>query len=62
MTITIYKASDSFICTILFGLSESPTKTLSNDIFPKIIKVVEDGFFDHFRNFDLNYLWKNIIR
>ena len=39
MYLIAYKASYSFICTILFGLLVSPKKTLFKDLIPEGIKV-----------------------
>ena len=54
---------DTFICTVLFGLLESPKITLFNDLFMGIIKVkvTENGiYFALFRDFKLNYPQKKI--
>ena len=52
-------ACNTFICTILFGLLESPKITLFKDLVGKIIedKCAENGyFFALFRDFELNYI------
>ena len=54
---------DIFICTVLFGLLESPKITLFNDLFMGIIKVkvTENGIYSAlFRDFKLNYPQKKI--
>ena len=47
MTITLNKAYDIFIFTIIFGLSESFKKILFKDLVGKIIecKVAKNDFF-----------------
>ena len=46
MTITLYRNCNPFVCTILFGLSESSKITIFKDLNWKIIaKIVETRFF-----------------
>ena len=47
MTVTLFMACDTFICTILFGLLESSRITLFKDLVEKIIevKIADNGFF-----------------
>ena len=65
MAITLYETSDIFICTTIFGLSESSSIALFKYLDEKIFKgkVAENYFFfTYFLDFELNYIRDNIFK
>ena len=65
MTLTLYMSCDPFICTILFGLTESAKIILMKDHDGKIIEAkVSENVFSVTLNsviFPTRYLYKTII-